>query len=147
VKGLSIRQPWAHLIAHGPKRIENRRWYCSYRGEIAIHAAKGCSRGEHVQAVEFVVSCSLGAMIPRYGAMPLGAIVGVATVVDCLRPGYRVIERYNPAAASIDWWDYDQYGIVLDNVRALREPVPCAGMLGLWTVPEDIERQVREQLR
>ena len=42
------------------------------------------------------------------------------------------------------WWDQEQGGIVLDNVQALREPVPCSGMLGLWTVPADIERAVRE---
>ena len=36
---LSIRQPWAWLIAHGWKNIENRTWPTGYRGRFLIHAA------------------------------------------------------------------------------------------------------------
>lgn len=48
---------------------------------------------------------------------------------------------------DLRWWDRGQYGIWLTDVRALKEPVPCLGSLAMpWTVPPDIERQVREQL-
>jgi hypothetical protein len=40
VKALTLHQPWATLIAHGVKRIETRSWSTSYRGALAIHAAK-----------------------------------------------------------------------------------------------------------
>lgn len=42
MKALSIKQPWAWLIAHGFKDIENRSWKYppSYRGEMLIHASK-----------------------------------------------------------------------------------------------------------
>lgn len=42
MKALSIQQPWAWLITHGYKDIENRRWrYApSYRGQLLIHAGK-----------------------------------------------------------------------------------------------------------
>jgi hypothetical protein len=43
MKALSLRQPWAHMVVHGPKHIENRRWNTSFRGEFLIHAAKGCT--------------------------------------------------------------------------------------------------------
>ena len=41
MKALTLTQPWATLIAVGAKRIETRSWGTSYRGRIAIHAAKG----------------------------------------------------------------------------------------------------------
>lgn len=38
MKALTIRQPWASLIAHGVKTIETRSWSTKYRGPLAIHA-------------------------------------------------------------------------------------------------------------
>lgn len=38
MKALSIKQPWASLIAHGIKDIENRTWKTNFRGRIYIHA-------------------------------------------------------------------------------------------------------------
>src|SRR5258708_5270609 len=40
VKALTLWQPWASLIAVGAKTIETRSWSTSYRGPLAIHAAK-----------------------------------------------------------------------------------------------------------
>ena len=39
MKALSIKQPWASLIAHGIKDIENRTWKTHFRGKIYIHAS------------------------------------------------------------------------------------------------------------
>lgn len=41
MKALSIRQPWAWLILHGGKDIENRSWNTNFRGRFLIHAAAG----------------------------------------------------------------------------------------------------------
>lgn len=38
MKTLTIRQPWASLIAAGVKTIETRSWSTRYRGPLAIHA-------------------------------------------------------------------------------------------------------------
>mgnify|MGYP002359850962 FL=1 len=38
MKALSIRQPWAGLIIHGYKDIENRDWPTRYRGPLLVHA-------------------------------------------------------------------------------------------------------------
>lgn len=40
MKALTLRQPCAQLVAIGAKRIETRSWSTSYRGPLAIHAAK-----------------------------------------------------------------------------------------------------------
>jgi hypothetical protein len=44
MKCLSVRQPWAGMIARGEKTIETRTWSTSYRGPLLIAASKpdGC---------------------------------------------------------------------------------------------------------
>jgi hypothetical protein len=37
---LTVCQPYAHLIARGEKRVENRKWPTDYRGPLLIHAGK-----------------------------------------------------------------------------------------------------------
>src|SRR5205085_10466023 len=37
---LSIKQPWASLLAAGLKTVEVRRWPTARRGRILIHAAR-----------------------------------------------------------------------------------------------------------
>lgn len=38
-KCISLRQPWAFLVASGWKSVENRNWKTEFRGTIAIHAS------------------------------------------------------------------------------------------------------------
>ena len=40
----------------------------------------------------------------------------------------------------------DDIALVLDDVIALPEPVPCKGALGFWTVPEDVEAKCLAQI-
>lgn len=44
------------------------------------------------------------------------------------------------------WAMSGQFHIELADVRPIPEPVPCRGMLGLWRLPEDVEKAVRGQL-
>lgn len=37
---LSLKQPWAALLATGRKTVEVRRWTTAHRGEVLIHAAR-----------------------------------------------------------------------------------------------------------
>lgn len=38
---ITLKQPWATLVAEGLKKYEFRSWKLNYRGEILIHAGKG----------------------------------------------------------------------------------------------------------
>jgi len=40
MKALSVKQPWANLIANGEKTLEIRDWTTPYRGEIIICSSK-----------------------------------------------------------------------------------------------------------
>ena len=44
MKVITIKQPWASLIAYGYKRYEFRSWKTNYRGPIYIHAGKGTDK-------------------------------------------------------------------------------------------------------
>src|SRR2546423_12322639 len=37
---LSLKQPWAALVAHGRKSVEVRAWPTDRRGRVLIHAAR-----------------------------------------------------------------------------------------------------------
>lgn len=40
MKAISLRQPWANLIAAGQKTIETRLWGTDYRGQLLIVSSK-----------------------------------------------------------------------------------------------------------
>ena len=40
MKALSVKQPWANMIASGEKTIETRVWYTEYRGDLLIVSSK-----------------------------------------------------------------------------------------------------------
>lgn len=40
MKAITIKQPWATLIAKDYKEYEFRTWKTKYRGDILIHAGK-----------------------------------------------------------------------------------------------------------
>ena len=54
MKALSIRQPWAWLIVHGSKRVENRSRRTHYRGPVLIHASAGMTIREYHEATNFL---------------------------------------------------------------------------------------------
>ena len=39
MKVLSVKNPYAYLIVHGIKDVENRSWKTDYRGELLIHCS------------------------------------------------------------------------------------------------------------
>lgn len=149
LKALSVRMPWAWFIVHARKTIENRTWQCHYRGRIAIHASKLPTSGRlYDEACDDFYS---GKAMALDGGVDLskwptpitmdmfvqqsGAIVGTARIVDCLGP-----ER----GRNLPWF-VGPYGLVLEDVRPT-PIIPCRGALGLWTVPPEVERRIREAL-
>jgi hypothetical protein len=40
MKFISLRQPYADMLAIGKKVIECRKWYTKFRGDFLIHASK-----------------------------------------------------------------------------------------------------------
>lgn len=127
---LSLRQPWAWLIIHGPKRIENRRWNTYFRGRFLIHASKVHARKDHERAAS--VAAEYGIELPPRGspAYQCGGIIGSVELVD-------VLDRW---CSAVPWKFEDQYGFVLADPQPIPF-VPCSGRLNFWAVPDDVLRQ------
>lgn len=89
MKALSIKQPWATMIASGDKTIETRRWSTDYRGELLIVSAK----------------------TPKIE--PAGYALAIVTLVDCRR----MTERDEPEACCR--WQPDTFAWVLDGLRKI----------------------------
>lgn len=133
---LTIHQPWAFCIAQDTKRIENRRWPPTkwiIGKRLAIHAGKKLDE----DAMHWLRDRGLD--VPLRSSLPMGTVVAVAKVLgwtDHLRSSH-------PQAK----WFAGPCGWVLDEVVALPQPVVCRGYQKLWRLPQDVEEQVRVQLR
>lgn len=58
MRALSVRQPWASLIAGGKKTVELRSWATKYRGPLLILAGSSIWRGtEHPIGPRGVTLC------------------------------------------------------------------------------------------
>jgi hypothetical protein len=117
MKALSIRQPWAWLVANGHKDIENRQWLTHFRGTFYVHASSGITRDEYVFAE--VLAEENGVAIPAFEDLKRGGIIGQVEIVDC------VTDDASP-------WFFGEFGFVLKNARPL-EFIPCKGSLKFFT--------------
>lgn len=130
MKAITLIQPWASLIVDGRKKIETRSWPTSYRGLLAIHAGKKME--EEFAAIE----CG-------YTEMPLGSVLGIAELVDCVRMTPATI------AATDDYerlWGCYEVGRFAWHLRLLEKfasPIPARGAQGLWNwnAPEEIAKR------
>jgi len=95
---LTIRQPWASLIALGVKTIETRSWDTKYRGPVAIHA--GLRKADVTEAGmgPWRPLLAPGSECRLAATLPLGAIVAVADLTDSLP----IIGRDDPTPGKID---------------------------------------------
>ncbi|KAA6166099.1 ASCH domain-containing protein [Pseudomonas veronii] len=122
MKALSIRQPWAWLIIHGGKDIENRSWHTKFRGRFLIHAAKGMTSNEFTQALLY---CSeRGLPMPDRDDMQRGGIIGSVELVDSLD------------TSASPWY-------MGEKAFALRDPKPLPfspikGRLNFFDVPDEL---------
>lgn len=131
---ISIRQPWAWLIAHGFKTIENRQRYCSYRGLFAIHASKGMTHKEYDHCAEFTNHVDPSIKLPHFDDLERGGIVGEAKLVNCVN----LHKFYDHEEFIIDNpWFVGPYGLVIQHAHPVKF-VPCKGQLA---VPFKLEVQ------
>jgi hypothetical protein len=81
MKALAIHQPYAWLVVHGHKKEEFRPWLTHFRGPFLVHATKAIDKEKVAQ--ERSRLARKGIVLPD--ELPRGGIVGVVTLVDCVR--------------------------------------------------------------
>lgn len=149
LRGLTVRQPWAHEIACGRKTLEVRTWRTSWRGAVLIHAAR--SR-EHVRPrrTEPVNSVSPLALSKRRPDEPYpecmyarGVVVAVARIAGIRRlepddgpalgvPRWAELWQEHAAGITAELWGWE----LADVSRAVAPLVPLRGRMGLWQPTE-----------
>lgn len=113
-------QPWAALIVHGVKDVENRSWPTRFRGPVLIHAGKKPDEFATDDIESEQPPVTGGPLeLPDGITFPLGGIVGVAEIYDCV-------------SASRSPWFVGQHGFLIRNARPLPFR-PCRGQLGFFT--------------
>lgn len=126
MKAITIKQPFASLIAAGIKEYEFRTWKTKYRGEILIHAGKGVDK----KAMK---------KFEKYGLeYPSGCIIAKVNLSDCIKVDdefRQILSVKNPEVyhSIIKHDEWEGYGFKLDNVRKI-EPIPAKGKLSIWEV-------------
>ena len=128
MKVLTIKQPYASLIANGIKKYEFRTWKTKYRGEVLIHAGKGVDK----VAMEKFSNYSL--------EYPVGCIIAKVTISACIEVNddFRdFLKQENPLVYShvVNDKDWKGYAFKIENVEKL-EPKYMNGKLGLWNYEE-----------
>ena len=131
MKVLTLRQPWAWALFFAGKDIENRTWKTNYRGDLAIHTAKGMTKREYNEAKNFMLDIGVP-LVPNPDELEFGTIVGIIEVVGCIH------ERdYNFGSEESAWFQ-GPYGWIVQNPRQVK-PVEAKGGLSLWDYAGKLE--------
>jgi len=115
MKALSLRQPYASLIAIGKKTIETRYWTTSYRGKILIVSSKG----KIYKNVPYPDSFNL--------YLPLGMALATVELIAC-----RPMKKEDEKAAIIPF-DPLLFAWELSNIKMIK-PFPVKGKLKLFDI-------------
>ena len=142
IKALSLWQPWAEAIRVGAKQIETRSWPCSYRGWLAIHAAKKPVDKSDQGFVEFAEH-----WVGDLTKLDFGAVVCIVKLTGC-SPTKAVREETQEDEEL--WGNYDdgRWAWMLDGgpVIDINPAIALRGHQGLfdWEVPEEIAERIRK---
>jgi hypothetical protein len=108
-RAISLKQPWANLVASGKKSIETRKWDTRYRGDIVICSSQ------------------------KPATPPFGCALAIAELYDT-RP---MLKKDEPNACCKRYPKAHSW--LLRNIRKIEPPIPVKGKLGIYTIRLDIQ--------
>lgn len=146
IKGLSLTQPWATLVALGKKRVETRSWPTSYRGWVAIHASTKYPREARDLAETEVFQEGLGGAV-----IQLGGIVGLAFLeANCRTEKLKKYfdtcpTRQNQLEQMYGCYSPGRWGFCFTRVVPV-EFIKCKGALKFFDLPSEVEELCKSRL-
>ncbi len=129
MKALSIKQPWAYLIAAGIKDVENRTWKTNYRGKFLIHAPQTIDKkiiykmycGDYLNPGGKIICVGSDLWNFFRGIHVSSAIIGEAEIVDCIQN------------SKSNWAESGCWHFVLKNAMLYDNPIlNVKGALCFW---------------
>lgn len=142
MKALTLWQPWASLVAIGAKRVETRSWATSYRGPLAIHAAKVTPHKARALTTQpFIYTRMVGAPFQGGSRLgyPEGVVLAIVELVDCVPAETWIAQElandshYNVARESeLGDLSPGRFAWVLGKRELLPNAIPARGRQQLW---------------
>ena len=137
IKCISLWEPWASAMARHLKRNETRSWATSYRGPLAIHAAKKPfdQFDYEDKFVEFLRSHNL------LSNLGYGNVLCIVDLVKCTRTEL-VLAGLSRTEEQLGDYSPQRFALETTNLRVLPFPVPLRGQQRLfdWAVPPELEQ-------
>jgi len=124
LKIITIKQPWATLIAEGYKQYEFRSWKTKYRGPLLIHTGKAIDK----EAMKRFADLNL--------LYPKSKIIAKVGLEDCILIDEKFNKKLSKESNEIYGTD-DKRGLYawkLSNVEKLNINEEIKGKLGLWNI-------------
>lgn len=136
----TTRIPLAVMITMGIKQWENRTAMpIPAKGRCAMTCSKSSDAREYANFLawaERAFKPAVCAALPAWEQIACwrGKLVAVCDYEASLTaPNPPIWDEGYPV-----WWH-------LTNARLLDEPIPCRGNVGMWKLPEDVKRQIKEE--
>lgn len=135
IKAITLWQPWASLLALGPKKYETRSWKTNHRGWIAIHAASkfdGLVNDAYHRFEKELIEIGYD---PIWEA-PRGAVVAIANLSSIIKCGGALTSQYliPDLHDVLPYGDYSpgRFVWVFSEIVPVLPPVPATGGQRLW---------------
>ncbi len=122
MKCLSLKQPFAFLLASGRKTIELRKWNTHFRGKFLIHASLKPDLG----------ACKELGIDPK--ELVYGAVIGSATIYGI--KDYESVEEFMQDSKKhlATKKFYPQHGFLIKDAVKFDKPIPMKGQLNFFDV-------------
>lgn len=151
MKCISLHQPWAQLMAEGVKKIETRHWATSYRGLLAIHAAKlwEANNADTLNLDPFKIAFGIAKHDDPFTwaekFLVFGAIVCVVRLVNVVPTELGAMQDWQ---SEIPFGNFSRgrFGWVTSDLVKLKNPIPVVGRQGLWVLDDETVDQIAIQL-
>lgn len=121
---ITLKQPWATLVAEGLKKYEFRSWKYSYRGELLIHAGKGIDE----EAMKKFENLNL-----KY---PQSRIVAKVRILDCIELNDEINKKIISENELVYDHKYDRTGYAwkLEFIEKINDDEEISGKQGIWNM-------------
>lgn len=130
MKVITLKQPWATLVAEGIKKYEFRTWKTNYRGKVLIHAGAGIDKKE-MEKFKFLNL--------KY---PSKKIIAEVEIIDCL-PLDENLNNLIIKENNVAYGNKVRTGFAwkLDNIKKIELDEIINGQLGFWNYDYDKKKK------
>lgn len=127
MKVITLKQPWATLVAEGLKKYEFRSWKLNYRGEILIHAGKGIDK----EAMDKFKHLDLN--------FPHSRIIARVKILDCIELNQEINKNIIQENELVYGHKYDRTGYAwkLEVVEKINDNRKVSGKQGIWSLEKE----------